>query len=43
MVASETKKAVLLTIPGIGKRIIAKRRARMGRNLGKGEGIKIPA
>ncbi len=42
MVAPETKKAVLLTIPGIGKAIIVEAGAPMGRNPGTGEVIKIP-
>jgi DNA-binding protein HU-beta len=31
------------TIPGIGKLVVAKRKARMGRNPATGETIKIPA
>ncbi len=31
------------TIPGIGKLIVVKRKARMGRNPATGESIKIPA
>lgn len=31
------------TIPGIGKLVLAKRKARMGRNPQTGEAIKIPA
>ena len=31
------------TIPGIGKLIVVKRKARMGRNPATGEAIKIPA
>ena len=31
------------TIPGIGKLVVAKRKARMGRNPATGEAIKIPA
>ncbi len=38
---SETKKAGSFTIPGIGKLVLVKRKARMGRNPGKA--IKIPA
>ncbi|NUP90430.1 MAG: HU family DNA-binding protein [Candidatus Sumerlaeia bacterium] len=31
------------TIPGVGKLVLAKRKARMGRNPQTGEAIKIPA
>ena len=31
------------TIPGIGKLVVVKRKARMGRNPATGEAIKIPA
>ena len=37
----EAKKG--FTIPGIGKLIVVKRKARMGRNPATGEAIKIPA
>ena len=37
----EAKKG--FTIPGIGKLVVAKRKARMGRNPATGEAIKIPA
>ena len=40
---SETKKTGSFTIPGIGKLVLAKRKARMGRNPATGEAIKIPA
>ncbi len=40
---SETKKAGSFTLPGIGKLVISKRKARMGRNPATGEEIKIPA
>jgi len=40
---SETKKAGAFVIPGIGKSVISKRKARMGRNPATGETIKIPA
>ncbi len=40
---SETKKAGSFTIPGIGKLVLVKRKARMGRNPATGEAIKIPA
>ncbi len=39
----ETKKAGSFTLPGIGKLVISKRKARMGRNPATGEAIKIPA
>lgn len=37
----EAKKG--FTIPGIGKLVVQKRKARMGRNPATGESIKIPA
>jgi DNA-binding protein HU-beta len=40
---SETRKAGSFTIPGIGKLVLVKRKARMGRNPATGEAIKIPA
>ncbi len=40
---SETKKAGAFVIPGIGKLVLSKRKARMGRNPATGEAIKIPA
>ena len=40
---SETKKTGSFTLPGIGKLVLAKRKARMGRNPGTGEVIKIAA
>jgi DNA-binding protein HU-beta len=40
---SETKKTGSFTIPGIGKLVLVKRKARMGRNPATGEAIKIPA
>ena len=40
---SETKKTGSFTLPGIGKLVLAKRKARMGRNPATGEAIKIPA
>ena len=40
---SETKKAGSFVIPGIGKLVVSKRKARMGRNPATGEAIKIPA
>jgi DNA-binding protein HU-beta len=39
----ETKKTGSFTLPGIGKLVLAKRKARMGRNPATGEAIKIPA
>jgi DNA-binding protein HU-beta len=39
----ETKKAGSFTLPGIGKLVLVKRKARMGRNPGTGEVIKIAA
>ena len=40
---SETKKTGSFTLPGIGKLVLVKRKARMGRNLATGETIQIPA
>jgi DNA-binding protein HU-beta len=40
---SETKKSGSFTLSGIGKLVLAKRKARMGRNPATGEAIKIPA
>jgi DNA-binding protein HU-beta len=40
---SETKKAGSSTLPGIGKLVLVKRKARMGRNPATGASIKIPA
>jgi len=40
---NQTKKAGEFTIPGIGKLVKQKRKARMGRNPATGEAIKIPA
>jgi len=39
----ETKKTGEITLPGIGKLVLQKRKARMGRNPATGETIKIPA
>jgi DNA-binding protein HU-beta len=39
----ETKKTGSFTLPGIVKLVLAKRKARMGRNPATGEAIKIPA
>jgi DNA-binding protein HU-beta len=43
LAVSEVKKAGSFTIPGIGKLVVSKRKARMGRNPATGEAIKIPA
>ena len=43
LAVSETKKTGSFTLPGIGKLVLSKRKARMGRNPGTGEAIKIPA
>ena len=40
---AETKKTGSFTLPGIGKLVLVKRKARMGRNPATGEAIKIPA
>jgi DNA-binding protein HU-beta len=40
---SETKKTGSFTLPGIGKLVLVKRKARMGRNPATGEPLKIPA
>jgi DNA-binding protein HU-beta len=40
---SETKKVGSFTLPGIGKLVLVKRKARMGRNPATGATIKIPA
>ena len=40
---AETKKAGSFTIPGIGKLVLVKRKARVGRNPATGEAINIPA
>ncbi|MGI9558619.1 MAG: HU family DNA-binding protein [Thermodesulfobacteriota bacterium] len=39
----ETKKSKDFTFPGLGKFVVAKRKARMGRNPATGKEIKIPA
>jgi len=39
----QTKDAGSFVIPGIGKSVLSKRKARMGRNPATGEAIKIPA
>ena len=43
LATSQAKKAGALTIPGIGKLVLSKRKARMGRNPQTGELIKIRA
>ena len=40
---AETKKVGAFTFPGIGKLVLVKRKARMGRNPATGEPISIPA
>ena len=43
LAVSETKKAGSFTLPGIGKLVLVKRKARRGRNPATGAEIKIPA
>jgi DNA-binding protein HU-beta len=43
LAVSETKKSGSFTLPGLGKLVISKRKARIGRNPATGESIKIPA
>jgi len=43
LAVSETKKAGAFTLPGIGKLVLSKRKARTGRNPQTGAPIKIPA
>jgi DNA-binding protein HU-beta len=43
LAVSETKKTGAFTLPGIGKLVLVKRKARMGRNPATGATIKIPA
>ena len=43
LAVSETKKTGSFTLPGIGKLVLVKRKARMCRNPATGEAIKIPA
>jgi len=40
---AETKKTGVFTFPGIGKLVLVKRKARVGRNPATGEPINIPA
>jgi DNA-binding protein HU-beta len=43
LAVAETKKAGVFTFPGIGKLVLVKRKARVGRNPATGEQINIPA
>lgn len=43
LAVTETKKAGAFTFPGIGKLVLVKRKARVGRNPATGEAINIPA
>jgi len=43
LATKETKKNGAFTLPGFGKLVLNKRKARMGRNPATGEAIKIPA
>ena len=43
LACKETKKKGAFTLPGIGKLVLQKRKARMGRNPQTGEAIKIKA
>jgi DNA-binding protein HU-beta len=43
LAVSETKKTGSFILPGIGKLVLVKRKARMGRNPATGEPLKIPA
>ncbi len=43
LAVAETKKVGAFTLPGFGKLVLSKRKARMGRNPATGEPIKIPA
>ncbi len=43
LAVSETKKSGSFTLPGVGKLVLVKRKARMGRNPATGAAIKIPA
>ena len=43
LAVSETKKTGAFTLPGIGKLVLVKRKARVGRNPATGEPLKIPA
>ena len=43
LAVAETKKKGAFVLPGIGKSVLVKRKARMGRNPATGKEIKIPA
>jgi len=43
LAVAETKKIGAFTLPGVGKSVLSKRKARMGFNPATGEQIKIPA
>jgi DNA-binding protein HU-beta len=43
LAVAETKKTGAFTLPGIGKLVLSKRKARVGRNPQTGDPIKIPA
>ena len=43
LAVAETKKRGMFVLPGIGKLVKVKRKARMGRNPATGQAIKIPA
>jgi DNA-binding protein HU-beta len=43
LAVAQTKKTGVFVIPGIGKLVKAKRKARIGRNPATGEAINIPA
>lgn len=43
LAVTQTKKNGAFTVPGLGKLVLSKRKARMGRNPATGAAIKIPA
>jgi DNA-binding protein HU-beta len=43
LAVAETKKAGAFTFPGVGKLVLVRRKARVGRNPATGESINIPA
>ncbi len=43
LATNETKKAGAFVFPGVGKLVLVKRKARVGRNPATGEAINIPA
>jgi len=43
LAVAETKKAGAFTFPGVGKLVLVRRKARVGRNPATGEPINIPA